>query len=400
MIKLSTQEKQVVFMNALFTLGSTMGTVFVNVFVYSYTKSLELTVLYACCRYVFIPIFSLIGGRLSRNHNLTRVLSAGLLMMVIAYLMLLWIRDDIANAIWKAFVVAAITGGGEGLFWFSMNVINQNVAAVENRNLFLSNMGFLNGVANIGAPLVSALILGFVDTKMTGYIGIFTCVILIYVVVIYCSVRLSFEYQTPSFPFKSLFIGGSKLWKYQKRITVMNSMREGYTLILSGLLVFRLLSYSEESLSFYNAAASILLIVSYAVVGRRIRHKSMLQAFYVGTLGLVSSMLMLSFATTMFWLVLFGILNAVCTPLYNNGFQMIRMKTYSEEGRGTNVTGHVIAIEFLINVGRIIGLGGMVLLSQVLADPYYIQVATLLMALGGLGVAVYTYFVSSKESVL
>lgn len=387
-------------MNALFTFAMSMGNVFVNVFVYSYTQSLELTLLYACIRYFFIPIFSLIGGRMSTKHDLTRILSIGLVFMTGAFLYLLWIQDGIAEAVWKAFIVAGLTGCGEGLFWYAMNVMNQKTPRIEARSLFLSNMGLLNGIANIFAPVVTAVILGNVETDMFGYSMIFTLVIVLFIVVAYMSLRLSYVYRTPSFPFLELFKKGSEKWEYQKKTAVLHSLRECYTMALSGLLVFRMLNNSGEILSYYNALISSIVIASYWVVGRKVRHAMIINALYIGSFGLLASMLILSFSQGALMALLFGIINAISTPLYLNGFQMIRMRVFTEEAKDGNITGHIIASEFLMNIGRILGLGTIVILARSFPDPAYIQLGTIFMALGGIGVVILTYRMSKKYELV
>ncbi len=393
-------ERDVVRMNALYTFGTSMSNVFVSVFIFNYTNSLELTALYACCRYITIPIFAWLGGYLNKKMKINRIITAGLILIILAYVMLLTIRESIPTMVWLAYVVGVIIGSGEGLYWFIMNVLNQNVARVHIRNLFLSSLGVWNGLANIVAPLVSSLIINMAPSDIQGYIVIFIAVIFIYGIVAFQGSQLEIDYLTRDFSVIKLMRSKNKRWVYQKWIMFFNCLREAYTIILSSILIYQLFDNSGALLSYFNAAMSILSIVCYQIVARYIPHNKMKYAYQLGNLMLIVAMVFLTFSTHILGAMAFGILNTVGSPLYSNPFNMIKMKSITEESENFNVTANVICLEIYVSLGRIAGLGAIVILANLFPDPNYIYYSTFVMIFGAIVVSLMTHYYGKKEVLL
>lgn len=393
-------ERDVVRMNALYTFGTSMSNIFVSVFIFTYTNSLELTALYACCRYITIPVFAWLGGYLNKKIKINKILTSGLLLIILAYVMLLTVREAIPMRVWLAYVVGIVIGSGEGLYWFIMNVLNQNVARIHVRNRYLSSLGVWNGLANIVAPLISSVIINQAASDIQGYIIIFIVVIFIYGFVAYKGSQLDVNYLTKDFSVKELLFSKKKRWIYQNWVMFFNCIREAYTIILSSILIYQLFDNSGALLSYFNAAMSILSIVSFQLVARYLSHSKMKYAYHIGNLMLIGAMISLTFSTHILGAIAFGILNTVGAPLYGNPFTMIKMKSITESSENFNVTANVICLEIYVSAGRILGLGAIVLLANIFSDPYYIYYATYIMIGGAIVVSLMTYIYGKKEALI
>lgn len=393
-------ERAVVRMNALYTFGTSMSNVFVSVFIFTYTASLELTALYACCRYLTIPVFAWLAGYLNKRMKINRIITAGLILIILAYVLLLSIRESIPAMVWLAYLVGVIIGSGEGLFWFIMNVLNQNVARIPFRNLFLSSLGIWNGLANILAPLMASFIINLAVSDIQGYIVIFIFVIFIYAFVALMGSRLDLEYLTSDFSVFKLIFSKNKRWIYQKWVIFFNCLREAYTILLSSILVYQLFNNSGAYLSYFNAVLSIISIVSFQVVGRFIAHRNMKYAYHIGNLMLILAMIFLSFSTNIIGAVLFGLLNTVGTPLYSNPFNMIKMRSITENSENFNVTANIICLELFISMGRITGLGAIVVFAHFFAEPQFIYYSTVLMIFGAVMTSLMMWVFGKKEVLL
>lgn len=381
MFDLDKRERNVLYMNAFFMLGSSMSGVFISVFVYNYTKSLEATVLYAICRYLTLPIFSMIGGKMSTKYPIHRILATGLILIVSSLIMLLVIREDIPTMVWKAYLVGLSYGGGEGLFWFSMNILNQNVARPNLRSLFVGTMGVLNSLANIVAPIATSLILSTTKSELEGYIQIFIVVIVIYFFVFIQALKLKFDYHTPSFDVIGLLKRQSPKWRFQLKVSFFNSIREGFVLALSGILLYEAFNGSGKTLSYYNTIVSIVSIIAYRIVVTKLPYEKYKEAYFVGNIMIIIGMLSLSFFSLP-GAIVFGLFNTVGTPLFTNPFQVFKMKILAEESENLNVTGQIICLEIVMNIARILGLLCLVLLSYVFKSPYYVELGTIAMVMG------------------
>ena len=66
------------------------------------------------------------------------------------------------------YVVAALVGMGEGLYWLSINSLNQIVSTAKTRSLFISDIGIFNNLSAIIAPLISTFIIELAGTDTAG----------------------------------------------------------------------------------------------------------------------------------------------------------------------------------------------------------------------------------------
>jgi hypothetical protein len=73
--------------------------------------------------------------------------------------------------------------------------------------------------------------------------------------------------------------------------------------------------------------------------------------------------------------LIYGIVNALAAPFFINPYSIIimnAMQDYMEKG---SVYGHMIIKELMLNVGRLIGMGFILLASVILPESVYMTVA-------------------------
>ena len=157
--KFTRDETTTILIACLFNLANAMSAVFMNVYLYAYTGSLIVMSVYTIVRIGLFPLFFTLGGKWAQKHSFAGPLATGLVFIMLSLLFVLAAQDQFAVHPELVYGVAALTGIGEGLFWLSLNSLNQIVSSPQSRSRFLSSVGICNNIAAIAAPLISTMII-------------------------------------------------------------------------------------------------------------------------------------------------------------------------------------------------------------------------------------------------
>ncbi len=378
---LSVSETRGIIVNALYTFGSNMSGIFTSLFIMNNTGSIRILSLYLMSRYVLYPLFFAIGGRLTSRLKASAVLAIGLMLIVVSLVFLVLFGTMIQSHHALVYVFGVIVGSGEGLFWFSINMMNQNITTKESRSMYLSVLGILNSIANIAAPLLSSLILMLTPTDDIGFILIFQIVAVLFVALVFLAFTISVPIHPSRYTLKRL-LGRSndKQWNYVREVNAVFGIRESFFLGLSGVIVYQSLNYEGTLMSNINAFFALLCIVAYAVAGKLIRRSNRMFWYRWGGIALTLSVLALGFSTSIRGVLLFGVLYNLGLPFFSNPYSIIKMNILSDY-QNENIAGHVIVLESFLGLGRMIGFGIVVVLSFFFSEAMTIRIAVLFFAL-------------------
>ncbi|MEE3488148.1 MAG: hypothetical protein VZT48_08620 [Bulleidia sp.] len=140
---MNSDEKRMILVNGLYPFCSSLAAVFLNVYLYAYTKSLLSMAGFTFVRVMAIPVFFTIGGRFSSRLSWPWIISLGLGFMIAELVFVLSVRDGFAIMPWLVLVPAFLYGSREGLFWLGVNTLNQLVTDNTSVMQFLSWTGIL-----------------------------------------------------------------------------------------------------------------------------------------------------------------------------------------------------------------------------------------------------------------
>ena len=134
--KFTRDETTTILIACLFNLANAMSAVFMNVYLYAYTGSLVVMSIYTIVRIGLFPFFFTLGGKWAQKHSFAGPLTTGLVFIMLSLLFVLGAQDQFAVHPELVYGVAALTGIGEGLFWLSLNSLNQIVSSPQSRSRF------------------------------------------------------------------------------------------------------------------------------------------------------------------------------------------------------------------------------------------------------------------------
>ncbi len=366
---LSSNERLLILINCFFNLANAMSAVFMNVYLYAYTGSLVVMSIYTIVRIGLYPFFFTIGGKWAQKHRFSQTLTTGLILIMFSLLFVLGASDAFERIPQLVYVVAALVGMGEGLYWLSINSLNQIVSTAKTRSLFISDIGIFNNLSAIIAPLISTFIIELAGTDTAGYVEIFKIVLVIYGLIALLSTRVSARSASHSFSVLRRMRLDDPQWRYCMISTFLYGMRDSLILTLAGLLVYNATNGSGSAYGKLLAIFAVLTILAYAWVSRTMRRSNRMRYYQIGSLLIASSTIVL-----VLWPSLAG-------AIYANPYTIIMMNASQDYADQENIVGRVIAKEAYLSIGRCLGMVLIVLCSLLLPETLYLPTAVVMCSL-------------------
>ena len=348
-------EKRIVTINALYNMATTLSQVFVNVYLYEYTGSLVVMSIYTIIRIGLFPLAFAFGGKVSHKIKFSYIITTGLLFIISSLAFVLWRSDIIAIYNDAVYIVASLTGIGEGLFWFSINSCHQIVPRIHIRSLYLAQIGIFNNITALAAPIISSLIIKYSGSDTVGYIHIFQFVIVIYIAIVGISFRFRVKSEKKLFPLSKVYSLKDQNWRLSMIAVFFYGIRDSFTLTLSGLLIYNATGSSGSLYSQLLIVFSLLAILSFHLLAKRLNNDNFLIFFITGTVLTVVASLVLVYFNNIYGAVFFGIANAVSSAFYGNPYTELLMRSISTFSNDSQVA-RVIAKETYLSFGRCFGM--------------------------------------------
>ncbi len=382
MKNLSKDEILLLIVGTIYTLASGMATVFMNVYLYSFTESLIGMTTFTIFRIAMFPIMFTLNGKLFKKAKLGYPLAAGLIMMTCSYILLLSMQNSFAENPMLIYLIAVIFGAGEGSYWFTLNSLNQLATTKKSRGIFVSIQGIVNGLANIIAPVTASILISHSITDTEGYLTIFKVVIILYIVIALISLKIQTK-ATPM-PFTlmdKLLCKVDKQWTYVSFCTLFNGLRDSVPLTLAGLLIYRATSGSGSLYSQLLSMFAVLSIFSYMICGKIITRKNRMIYYSLGGIFLCSSTMILALVPNIYGALYYGMVNAFAYPFFGTPYTIICMNALQDYQQDTNLVGFVVAREYLTSIGRIVGMCTVFLFARFFDQDTAVACTTVLVSL-------------------
>ena len=345
--------------------------------------------IYTIVRIGLYPFFFTIGGKWAQKHRFSQTLTVGLIFIMFSLLFVLGASDGFEQIPQLVYVVAALVGIGEGLYWLSINSLNQIVSTAETRSLFISDIGIFNNLSAIIAPLISTFIIELAGSDTAGYVEIFKIVLVIYGLIALLSTRISARSANRGFSVLKRMKLDDPQWRYCMISTFLYGMRDSLILTLAGLLVYNATNGSGSAYGRLLALFAVISILAFAFVSRTMRRNNRMRFYQIGAVLIASSAVVLVLCPTLGGAVYYGVVNALSTPMYANPYQIIVMNAIADYASQENIVGRVIVRETYQSIGRCLGMAMIVLCSWVFPSSLYLPIAVIFCSAFPIAMAVY-----------
>lgn len=373
---MSKNEKLLVIVNATYFIAATMSAVFVNVYLYAFTGSIYSMTMYAMVRFTMIPIGFYVGGMFSRKFSLSTILSIGLLVIISAFAFLLGFNSLFYENYYLIFVVGLILGMGEGFYWFSINSLNLQSSSKESRPTFISTMAIFNSASTVVAPFVATMIVRLSNTDAQGYISIFQIVIVLQIIAALISRKVDNIYvDKPYTVMDKLNLKHDLQWRYVMNSHFLFGIRDSLLIVLTSILIYNATGGSGSLYGDLLTGFALVNLLSNFAARRLIKRHNRLMMYAFGSVLLFTSTMVLVLSQNIFGAIYFGLVNAVGNPFMVNTFNIIMMNALQDYIDKENVFGRIIAKEFTLNAGRLVGLACILGFASFIPEPYSLIVS-------------------------
>lgn len=371
---MDANEKRMIIINSIFSLCSNMASVFLNVFLYTYTGSLWSMALYTILRIGMFPIFFPIAGKIALKRKYSFTLIVGLILFSIQLFFVLALEKYLGQYQILIYISALLFGAAEGFYYLSINTLNQLVTTPNNVGLYLGYIGIGQYAMNLIAPLIAAFIIDHSLTDKDGYILIFEIVLGIYILLAFVASKITTKSRPIPFSIKNCFDFSHTRpsWKVSLTTSFLYGIHNSMSLILSGLMLYDALGSSGSMYSKLLALFSILSIISFAIYNAKAKSGNIIKKYIPSGFFMASATIVMVFFENIFGGIYYGIVNAACNAPYNNGYNILSMNAINEFQHEENITGRVIAREIVLSIGRIVGMSLIIVLSLIFKENYMI----------------------------
>lgn len=373
---MTTNERILVGVGALYFISATMSNVFVNVYLYAYTGSLITLISYSFVRYFCIPLGYIVAGGLTRRIRLSTILTIGLIVLSTALGLLLWINPYFESIPLLIYVIGAVFGLGEGFYWFSANNLNQLASTKNSRPAFVSSMGIANAISTIVAPFTATWIVGVSGTDTEGYLRIFQVVIIVQLVASILASRVSIQHDRSRFTLLDKFdVRHDAQWRYILTSNLLFGIREAVLFVLGGILIFRATGNSGKAYGDLLTMFAVLAITANAIARKVISRENRMLMYSIGAVLLFIATMVLVLVPTLQGAIFYGVLNAIGSPFLINPFNIIVMNAIQDYTGVEPLYGRIIARETAWTTGRLIGFASILLVSILVPEPLSLIIA-------------------------
>ena len=375
---MTKQEKISIFIQALFMFSNAMYSMFVSVYLYIYTDSLVKMTIYTLIRMTAIPISLYFGGVIARKHSLTATFGLGLSIQTLSLIYILVASPLFIENSSYVYLAAIPMGIGEGLYYYSQNVMNQIVTTVSRRARYLSVLGFFNNCASLLAPFLANRLIAYSDSDLSAYRKILVILVVIFFIITVVSLSIRAKDESKQINVRKSLDLKNPEWYDQMKATLIHSIRE----TLNWSIIPILLSTFSGNGTIYSAAQtifSVLTVLCFLVLAKNLKKDKIGRTFAIGTALNCLGAIILVLLENLVGVIIYGICNCLSSVFYENSYSYLQANVL--EKYKSDLSGRIIAKEIPIYIGRSCASLLIVLCYFILPSNIYYKVPIILYSL-------------------
>ncbi len=351
---LTDMAKKLLISSGVTNAGFAASNIFVSLFFYIASGSIDKMALYGIGQYLGLIIISLILVQFTRKVTPRALFKAGIVLTAIFYVVLILLGHRVSGL---SFPLGLFNGAAIGIYWFGNNTLAYDLLQPKERNHFYGiNFSIMSGL-NVVMPFAA----GEVVTHISGSNGfklVFLASFILFAVAFYSSHKLRL----------TTGMGKVSIWKsFVLPLENPNWLRMWLS------VAFRSTNQVAQSLSIiimvvlatHNSAdqgivASIISIASAitSIVAGRIKPEWRKLTIRLGALGVVVATSLLLISHNFYMIIIFGVVNGSTYPALFVPLSTVALEVMDDdEDAEANRSGYVLSRELSTNVGRLIGIG-------------------------------------------
>ena len=299
-----------------FMIYATLESVFVNTLLYRVTPDIRVVIVYRGIIFVAAAVAMQFAAYLSRKYTPIAVARLGCILFLVMYLVLFFGMNHMHIMMYPA---AILTGFGAALYWSGHHTIMTHYTNVENRDVGVSILCIIQGVAALSVPIVAGSVISFFHDVFgsidTGYRVMFGAGMLAVILQVIFQRKLHpIAHPGNQGRFKlclSLF-RRRRSFQYLTCAELMRGFRDGAFGFILNAILFEIIT--SESLVGLNALLTgISAILGAWAYGRLVTRHSRVRYAVVATTTLFLFCLFTLFVQAAYVIMIFAFINSFFT---------------------------------------------------------------------------------------
>ena len=341
---------------------------FINVFIMRSTdNNVSLIIGRSILDAIVLLIAFVSGTKLLRFVKITNIMRIGLLAITTYYVLIIVFQNHISTIIVP---LGMMSGLGNGLYWFASNILLMEHVKAEQQAKFFSyrqTAGFIFGVA---IPFVSGLVIAQF-TDLTGYFLLFgVSVVLFIIAAILLQFISGFKAHREIRVKEALLHRKNRYWASAKFLTFTAGLREQVIAFVMVLFLFHIFQ-SEVYIGGLSSAGALIGVVSSLIFARIFKPTKRKHYYFIVTIALSTMYVLQALFPYPIMIVIammvIGIFTNWGMTIMQTMFYQLAVKARGEDYKND----FLVAGEFPMAAGRILGLVAALAVTQLLPDPLY-----------------------------
>jgi len=333
--------------------GMSIATTFVNVFLIRATEgNIILMILQNMTNFITLLCAYVIGSKLLVKIPITTILKLGVGFMSLYYIAILILQENVANFL---IPLGVFSGAGSGLFWFSTNLLIGHIVKEDEQGRYFSYQQIAGFVLGIITPALSGFII-MQFTDLTGYYLLFCVALIFFAIATLMVKRVSgFVVAKKIRVIEVLKLKNNRYWRACKFFNFTVGLR----MAIDGqiLMVFAFLIFANEQVMGNFTSINALISVASALWFAKILTREK-QGFFYLIIAILMMLANIVLALFPHRIILIGvwIIFAIVRNWSDTIFRSMTFQLCSRAKDGFKQNEYLVALEFPMALGRIIGL--------------------------------------------
>ena len=341
---LTKETKYLLIVGMLFLAGSNIASVFLNVYLVRLTNSIFIILFQNILNYVSLLIAFIIGTKFISKINLVTFLKTGIFSMIAYYLLILSLKEQA-----QLFLIplGIFNGIGQGFYYFSFNLLTGQLVKESEQGRFFSYQQTFSYLFGIIMPSLSGYIIS-IYTKLTGYYILFFISALLLIIGIYMSIFIKGLTLNQNIRLlEVLKLKGNKYWNANKYYNFSNGIRDSIFNQIFTVFAYTIIS-NEQIIGQFNSIMACIKLTDNRTNQKN--YHLIASMIYFGIMSLLGI-----FQSPKILLITYILLGVVYC--WNQTiFQSVKFQLAKIANNDYNQYEYIVASEFPIALGRIIGL--------------------------------------------
>ena len=349
---LTKETKYLLIVGMLFLAGSNIASVFLNVYLVRLTNSIFIILFQNILNYVSLLIAFIIGTKFISKINLVTFLKTGIFSMIAYYLLILSLKEQA-----QLFLIplGIFNGIGQGFYYFSFNLLTGQLVKESEQGRFFSYQQTFSYLFGIIIPSLSGYIIS-IYTKLTGYYILFFISALLLIIGIYMSIFIKGLTLNQNIRLlEVLKLKGNKYWNANKYYNFSNGIRDSIFNQIFTVFAYTIIS-NEQIIGQFNSIMAFIGIFSSSLIASKFNRTNQKNYHLIASMIYFGIMSLLGIFQSPKILLITYILLGVVYCWNQTIFQSVKFQLAKIANNDYNQYEYIVASEFPIALGRIIGL--------------------------------------------